>query len=386
MRQQLYLATLALMLFSIVSIYSLSVYPGLYLGVSSYYFLLRDSVAVIIALLVMTYIANLEPSKSFKVIGFTLFIVFLTIMIAMLFMPESLVKSVKGAKRWIKFSSVSLAPAEFFKYGFLFFIAWSLERKQKMLLNAKGLKSEIIVIAPYFLLLGAVILILAVAQKDLGQSVLLIFTMLALLFLSGRSIKFFVALGSVAVVSIVSLIMVAPHRIDRFKGWWVGVQNSILSLLPDSIATSMRVTDTTEALPIVNARYALESGGLFGQGLGSGQYKLGYISEVHTDFIFAGLGEEIGFIGLFLLLMLYAYIIFLIVKIGNSLESLSQKYFTYGVAIILFLSLLINLYGVTGIVPEKGIAVPILSYGGSQLVATAVAIGMVLMLAKGAKK
>ncbi len=386
MRQQLYLVTLALMLFSIVAIYSLSVYPGLYLGVSSYYFLLRDSVAVIIALLVMTYIANLEPTKSFKVIGFTLFIVFLAIMIAMLFMPESLVKSVKGAKRWIKFSSVSLAPAEFFKYGFLFFIAWSLERKHKMLLESKGLKSEIVVIAPYFLLLGAVILILAVAQKDLGQSALLIFTMLALLFLSGRSKKFFVALGSVAVVSIVSLIMVAPHRIDRFKGWWVGVQNSILSLLPDSIATSMRVTDTTEALPIVNARYALESGGLFGQGLGSGQYKLGYISEVHTDFIFAGLGEEIGFIGLFLLLMLYAYIILLIVKIGNSLESLSQKYFTYGVAIILFLSLLINLYGVTGIVPEKGIAVPILSYGGSQLVATAVAIGMVLMLAKGVKK
>ncbi|HHD75004.1 MAG TPA: cell division protein [Nitratifractor sp.] len=386
MRQQLYLVTLALMLFSIVAIYSLSVYPGLYLGVSSYYFLLRDSVAVIIALLVMTYIANLEPTKSFKVIGFTLFIVFLAIMIAMLFMPESLVKSVKGAKRWIKFSSVSLAPAEFFKYGFLFFIAWSLERKHKMLLESKGLKSEIVVIAPYFLLLGAVILILAVAQKDLGQSALLIFTMLALLFLSGRSKKFFVALGSVAVVSIVSLIMVAPHRIDRFKGWWVGVQNSILSLLPDSIATSMRVTDTTEALPIVNARYALESGGLFGQGLGSGQYKLGYISEVHTDFIFAGLGEEIGFIGLFLLLMLYAYIILLIIKIGNSLESLSQKYFTYGVAIILFLSLLINLYGVTGIVPEKGIAVPILSYGGSQLVATAVAIGMVLMLAKGVKK
>ncbi|HGZ70872.1 MAG TPA: cell division protein [Nitratifractor sp.] len=386
MRQQLYLVTLSLMLFSIVAIYSLSVYPGLYLGVSSYYFLLRDSVAVIIALLVMTYIANLEPTKSFKVIGFTLFIVFLAIMIAMLFMPESLVKSVKGAKRWIKFSSVSLAPAEFFKYGFLFFIAWSLERKHKMLLESKGLKSEIVVIAPYFLLLGAVILILAVAQKDLGQSALLIFTMLALLFLSGRSKKFFVALGSVAVVSIVSLIMVAPHRIDRFKGWWVGVQNSILSLLPDSIATSMRVTDTTEALPIVNARYALESGGLFGQGLGSGQYKLGYISEVHTDFIFAGLGEEIGFIGLFLLLMLYAYIILLIVKIGNSLESLSQKYFTYGVAIILFLSLLINLYGVTGIVPEKGIAVPILSYGGSQLVATAVAIGMVLMLAKGVKK
>lgn len=386
MRQQLYLTTLALMLFSIVAIYSLSVYPSLYLGVSSYYFLLRDTVAVIIALLVMTYIANLEPSKSFKVIGFTLFIVFLAIMIAMLFMPESLVKSVKGAKRWIKFSSVSLAPAEFFKYGFLFFIAWSLERKQKMLLSAKDLKSEIVVIAPYFLLLGVVVLILAVAQKDLGQSALLIFTILALLFLSGRSKKFFVALGSLALVSIVSLIMVAPHRIDRFKGWWVGVQNSILSLLPDSIAKSMRVTDTTEALPIVNARYALESGGLFGQGLGSGQYKLGYISEVHTDFIFAGLGEEIGFIGLFLLLMLYAYIIFLIVKIGNSLESLSQKYFTYGVAIILFLSLLINLYGVTGIVPEKGIAVPILSYGGSQLVATAVAIGMVLMLAKGAKK
>jgi len=382
MRHRLYFVTLALMLFSIVSIYSMALYPGLYLGVSANYFLLRDSVAVIIALLVMTYIANLNPDKYFLPLGFTLFLLFFIIIIAMLFMPESLVKSVKGAKRWIKIGSISLAPTEFFKYGFLFFIAWSLERKEGLLEQAKGLRSEFIVILPYFMLLGVAILILSLAQKDLGQSVVLLFTTLALLFLSGRSKKFFATLGAFVIVLIVLLIEIAPHRINRFKGWWVGVQDSILSLFPESIVHTLKVTDTTEALPIVNARYALENGGLLGQGLGAGQYKLGFISEVHTDFIFAGLGEEIGFIGLFIILLLFAYMITLIFKIGSQLQSLKERYFTYGVGIILFLSLAINLYGVTGIIPEKGIAVPILSYGGSQLVATAVAIGMVLMLAK----
>ncbi len=385
MRQQLYLATIALMLFSIVSVYSLSVYPGLYLGVSSHYFLLRETLAVLIALLFMTFIANLDP-KRFKAIGFTLFFLFFVVLIAMIFMPESMVRSVKGAKRWIKIASVSLAPAEFFKYGFLFFIAWSLARKDKLLLGAKTLQDELKVIVPYFLLLGVSVLILAVAQKDLGQSAVLIFTTLALLLLSDRSKKFFIALGGFTLFVITILIAAAPHRIARLKGWWVGVQDIFLSILPESIAKALRVSDTTEALPIVNARYAIENGGFFGQGIGSGQYKLGYISEVHTDFVIAGLSEEIGFLGVLLLLLLFAYIIFLIIKIGNRLDSLMERYFTYGVAIIIFLSLAINLYGVTGLVPEKGIAVPILSYGGSQLVATTMAIGLVLMLAKKAKE
>ncbi len=382
MRHRLYMATLALMLFSIVSVYSMSLYPALYLGVSANYFLLRDTVAVIIAILLMTYIANLDPNKFFTPLGFALFILFFIIIIAMVFMPESLVKSVKGAKRWIKVGSVSLAPTEFFKYGFLFFIAWSLERKNTLLVKTKSIWDEFRVILPYFMLLGFAILILAVAQKDLGQSVVLLFTTLALLFLSGRSKKFFLTLGGIVALLVVLLIVIAPHRINRFKGWWVGVQDSILSLLPETIAKTMRVTDTTEALPIVNARYAFENGGFLGNGIGAGQYKLGFISEVHTDFIFAGLGEEIGFLGLFTLLLLFAYIIALIFKIASRLDSLMERYFTYGVGIILFLSLAINLFGVTGIIPEKGIAVPILSYGGSQLVATATAIGMVLMLAK----
>ena len=382
MRQRLYFATLTLMLFSIVAVYSMSLFPGLYLGVTPYYFLLRESVAVIIAMLTMTFVSNLDAKKYFDKFGFTLFVLFFILMVIMLFMPESIVHSIKGAKRWIRVGSASLAPAEFFKYGFLFFLAWSLERKDQILNKTHTFFGEIKILMPYFMLLTVAILILAVGQKDLGQSVVLLFTMLALLFLSGRSKRFFIALGSIAVAMVIVLIKVAPHRIARFKGWWVGVQDAFLSILPNSWASALRVTDTTESLPIVNARYAIENGGFFGKGLGGGQYKLGFISEVHTDFIFAGLGEEIGFFGLVLLMLLFAYIIYLLFKIGSSLATLKERYFTYGVGVILFLSLAINLYGVTGIVPEKGLAVPILSYGGSQLVATAMAIGMVLMLAK----
>lgn len=382
MSRGLYLSTLALMLFSLISVYSLSIFTTFYFNVPTYHFLLRDIVSVILAAALMGIIANLNPDKYFLVIGFSLFVLSFAAIIAMLFLPETYVRAVLGAKRWIKLGPLSIAPTEFFKYGFLFFIAWSFERKQQVFANAKTLIDEFMAVAPYFVILAIVVLIIAVGQKDLGQVVVIAFTTLALLFLSGRSSKFFTTLIVSTVGLVILLIISAPHRINRFKGWWVGVQDSILSLLPNSIADSMRVTDTAEPLYSLYTALAMKSGGLFGRGLGEGQYKLGFLSEVHTDFIIAGLSEEVGVLGIIVILSIYAYIIFSIIQIGSKLKVLKERYFTYGVAITIFLSLAINLYGITGIIPIKGIAVPLLSYGGSQLIATAMAIGVVLMLSK----
>jgi len=382
MDKRLYISTVALLFISLVAVYSLSVFTTIYFEASSYAFIKKQLVSVFIGIFFLTLFAKMNPYTVFKPLGFAMFIISFIAIVIMLFLPESLVRSVLGAKRWIKFGSISLAPTEFFKYGFVFFIAWSLDRKFELLVKAKNVFKEFVIIMPYFLILIVASAIIAIGQKDLGQVVVLGTVLITLLYLSGSSKTFFAILLSLALGAIYVLIKIAPHRIGRFKGWWVYNQDAILSFLPASWAEALRVTDTTTPLNILNSTYAIHNGSLIGQGIGDGQFKLGYLSEVHTDFIIAGISEEIGFIGLLIVVGLFLSIIYHITLIASKLHNLNEKLFAYGVAVVLAVEFLINVFGITGLIPIKGIAVPLLSYGGSQIIATSMAIGMVLMLSR----
>jgi len=380
MDRRLYLSTIALLFFSLVSVYSLSIFTTIHFDTSSYTFLKKQFIAVVFSIVFMSILANSDV-KKFNIVGFTIFILSFIAIIVMIFLPEAYAKTTLGARRWIKFSGVSIAPTEFFKYGFVFFASWSLARKAQEFKNAKNLSGEFKLATPYFILMFIAVGIIAVAQKDLGQVVVISAVLMGLFFISNRSKKFFMVLFLSFIGLVILLIKFAPHRIDRFKGWWVYIQNSIPYL-----SDNFKVTDRTVPLNIINSTGAIENGGLIGKGLGAGQYKLGFLSEVHTDFILAGISEEIGFIGLFFVVGLFCFIIFRIFAIGKSLDTLHQKYFAYGVGMTLFLSFIINAFGISGLIPIKGIAVPLLSYGGSQILATSIAIGMVLMLSKKVKQ
>ncbi len=377
MDRGLYFSAIALLLFSVVTVYSLSVFSTIYFDASRYIFIKKQLISAIIAISIMSIVARMNAYNVFTPLGFLLFIGSFLAIILMLFLPDTLVKAVLGAKRWIKFGGFSIAPTEFFKYGFVFFVSWSLARKVKEFNANNSIGKEFILTVPYFTLLIIAVGIIAVGQKDMGQVVVLSGTLMALFLLSGRSKKFFAIIGFMFVLLFIALIKFAPHRVARFKGWWAGIQDSI-PFLPES----MKIHDTTVPLHIINSTYAIENGGLFGQGLGAGQYKLGFLSEVNTDFIMSGISEEIGFLGLFAFILLFMYILYRIFYIGSKLDDLSERFFVYGVGITMFLSFIINAYGISGLIPIKGIAVPLLSYGGSQLIATSLAIGMVLMLSK----
>ena len=385
MDRALYLSTVTLLLFSLVAVYSLSIFPTIYFGATEFHFLKKQLIFVTISIIILTIVGSMNPYKVFKPLGFSIFILSLIAIVVMLFLPENLVREVLGAKRWIKIGSFSIAPTEFFKYGFLFFISWSLARKEKELKNSNSLLKELAILTPYFAFLMVAIAFIAIGQKDLGESVVIIVTLFSIILLAGGSKRLFFTLFITFITLIFILIKIAPHRLVRLKGWWVGVQDSILSFLPKGVAESLRVSDTTTSLPIINAINSIKSGGLLGRGLGEGQYKLGFLSEVHTDYIFAGIAEEIGLIGIIILLSLYGFIIYRLFFIASYLVKPMERYFVIGVAIIIFVSGMINIFGVTGLIPIKGIAVPLLSYGGSQIIATSLAIAMVLMLSRKAK-
>lgn len=199
---------------------------------------------------------------------------------------------------------------------------------------------------------------------------------------ANRSYKVFVTLGLVGVIALVGLIVAAPHRIQRIFSWWAMVQDGILMVLPSWADKYLRIEDLPEPYQVSHSLNAMNNGGMFGQGLGLGDIKLGFLSEVHTDFVLAGITEEIGFVGLVLISVLMFLIVLRIFKISGRVENKIYHLFTIGVALMIIIAFLINSYGISGMIPIKGIAVPLVSYGGSSMLSMAIAIGLVLSISK----
>ncbi len=375
-------AVVILLTLSLVMDYSLSAYTVQHFGYNEFHFFIRQSIAVFAGLAMITLLSRLDPDTWIARIGIGLFILFFLLMLVMPFLPSSLVTAVGGAKRWIHLGPVSIAPVEFFKVGFIAFLAWSFKRK----LGDKGripFGEEIRLFAPYLFIFMAVVVLVAIFQKDLGQVVVLGAALLTLFLFVGSSYKFFLMLLSSAFAAIIALIFLAPHRMARIKSWWVSVQDSILALFPFEPIQDLRVEATVkEPWQISNSLNAIHNGGLFGQGLGNGQFKLGYLSEVHTDFILAGIAEELGFVGILFVVLTLLFIIFRIFKIASKVKDPMYYLFSIGVGLLIAYAFLLNAFGIAGITPIKGIAVPFLSYGGSHIMAMSIAIGMVLMISK----
>jgi len=299
----------------------------------------------------------------------------------MQFLPSTYVSAVSGAKRWIRLGSISIAPVEFFKIGFVFFLAWSFSRK---LLNKKTMsfKEEIKVFLPYIFVFFVVVILIAVLQKDLGQVVVLGATLAILFLFAGSSFKFFFSLLGSALIVIIILILSAPHRIARVVGWWLSVQDKILSIFPFEVVKELKIETAQVPYQISNSLNAIHNGGVWGRGLSSGQFELGYLSEIHTDFVLAGIIEEFGLVGIFIVSFVMLFIIYRIFKISAQVKNPTYYLFSVGVGLLISLSFIINSFGISGIFPIKGIAVPFLSYGGSHIMASSLAIGLIVMISK----
>ena len=248
-----------------------------------------------------------------------------------------------------------------------------------------SLKSEIKLFIPYFFLFLVAVVLIAVLQNDLGQVIVLALTLGFMLLFAGGSLRF---LGLLLLITIgigLVAIITSPHRIMRVKLWWANAQDSILGLLPQAWAQSLRIENLPEPYQIYHATNAMYNGGFLGNGLGDGLIKLGFLSEVHTDMVLAGIAEELGFLGVFGIVGLFAVMIFYIFKIANRIQNTMYYLFCVGVALLLAFSFIINAFGIAGITPIKGIAVPFLSYGGSSLLASCLSLGIVLSIARKAK-
>ena len=377
----LFFLSSTLIIISILFSYSLSIYTVVYWDYDQFHFFFRQLFTGILSILIMWSLAQIKPDILIPKLGWFLFLFFLFLMIIMQVLPASMVTESGGAKRWIRLPGISISPVEFFKIGFIYYLAWSFHRKL-LDLDKLSFKEELKVLAPYALVFSFSVFLIAVLQKDLGQVVLLAVILFIMLIFANRSWKIFASLIGVAVVGLASLILLFPHRITRIKSWWSMVQDGVLSFMPDSVAKSLRIEEFPEPYQVGNSLNAINNGGYFGEGLGNGSLKLGFLSEVHTDFVLAGITEEVGFIGFFIIVLILFTIIFRIFRTSRRIKNPKYHLFTLGIGLMISIAFLINSYGISGIIPIKGIAVPFLSYGGSSMLGISIAIGMVLSISR----
>lgn len=386
---KLFIYTTMLITIGTIMSYSLSTYPTILYHYDSLHFFSREFGVAFAGILIMWSISYFDMDKVLKKIGIFFLLLFSIIIIAFTFLPESIAPTISGARRWLKIpiSPIAIAPVEFFKIGFIWFLSWSLTRKYAEKETSKSFKfvEELFLMLPYAVLFVIILIFVAFIQNDLGQTVLLGVIMASMILLSGGSFRVIAFSGILAVIGIAFSIFLRPHRINRIKTWWSGIQDPILALLPKDVANFIKTENLPEPYQILNATQAIQNGGFTGQGIGEGVVKLGFLSDVHTDMVLAGISEETGLIGLGICFFLFFLIVFRIFKIANRMQETPHFLFCMGVGLMISFSLIINALGIAAIIPLKGIAVPFLTYGGSSLLANCIAIGLVLALSKKAK-
>ena len=360
-----------LMLIGALFSYSLPVYLEHIKNLSQYHFVGRYVLFSFAGFFIMALFANLNPDIWFEKIGWGILIFSAILVLAMPFLPESVAPVINGAKRWIKLGPFKFAPVEFFKIGVIFFLSWSFTRKVK---RTKSFSEEFKLILPYIVFLGVFWYLILAYQSDLGQVIVMGLLFALMLLIAGGRFQTFTLIVAVGIIVFIAAILSSGYRFARFKAW--------LHLMTNNFFPQIKIESSSSYAQVAQSLNAIYHGGITGQGIGNGIFKLGFLSDVHTDFVLAGIAEETGIIGISVIIVLILALVYRIYKIANRNEKKEYQLFAFGVGSLIIIQFIFNGLGVTSLIPIKGLTVPFLSYGGSSLLALCTAIGLVLMISK----
>ena len=285
----------------------------------------------------------------------------LSISIIILLLPfiPNLGKNINGNRNWIEIAGFTLQPSEFAKFGL---ILWCALQLRKIGDAPSKLKNFLRLLPGLF-----VIEILILFGNDLGTALLVLIIFVGVLFISGAPMKLFAAIGVFGVVIGSAFVLSSNYRMGRFAALFDPFDERYYKFAGWQPAHSIM---------------GLASGGLWGSGVGASKQKWANLAEAHTDFIFSVIGEELGLLGTLLVLALYAALIYSILRVALKTKDDFSRYVTAGVACWLIAQITINVGSATSLVPVIGVTLPLISYGGSSLLANLIAIGYVLGVAR----
>ncbi len=353
----LLLITAVLIIFGSIMIYSsTSVVTPLFArrNISSFFYFRRHLFTVLMGVIFMC-VAFRVPAETLKKAAIPL-LAFSFILLVLVFIPRIGITA-GGARRWIRLWPSTFQPSELVKLAMVIFLARYMSSPEY---RTDSVISFLVPIA-----IMGLFQVVFLKQPDFGAAMSLCLLTVAMLVLSGISLRYVMMLGVLIVPVSVKLLM-EPYRLKRILAFldpWKDPQGSGFQLVQSFIA--------------------LGSGGIRGIGLGESRQKLSFLPESHTDFIFSLVGEELGFIGAFVIVCLFLLLFIRGISIANRTKNPFGYYLASGLSMMIALQALINFCVITGLVPTKGLPLPFVSYGGSSLLVNMAAVGILLRLSKG---
>ena len=349
-------AVLALLAIGVVMVYSSSSVVALMSYNDASYFMKRQIIWALLGLLALMAATHFDHEKlgNKRVVGILVAVTFLLLVAVLI---PGVGRTVNGARRWLRFGSLSFQPAELMKFTLVVYLSAYLSGKGERIRDfTHG-------VVPGLLVSGA-FLGLTLVQPDFGTVAVVGLVLFAMYFAGGAKLLHLAGLFIVVVPLGVVAVATKAYRLRRFMTFldpWADPQGA--------------------GHQIVQSFVAFGSGGVFGRGLGEGRQKLLFLPERHSDFIYAVIGEELGIIGALVVLMLFGLVLWRGMAIARNAQGIARM-LALGFTLLLTMQALFNMAVVTGIVPTKGIALPLVSYGGSALVVTLASVGVLLNISK----
>lgn len=317
-----------------------------------YHFVIRHAVYICMALMAAT-VTLMIPMSLWEKAGPYLLVSAILLLILVLLVG----KEVNGSKRWLDLGLFTIQASELAKLFVVSYLAgYLVRRREELITQIKGFVKPLVV-------LGLVTLTLLM-EPDFGASVVIMTTSLAMMFLAGARLWQFLVLSGMVGLILAGLAMSQSYRWQRLQ--------TFLDPWQDPFGTGYQLTQSL---------IAFGRGDLWGLGLGQSIQKLSYLPEAHTDFVFAVLAEELGFVGVAAVLIIFAALLVRIMQIGRNAVQMGQLfsgYMAWGLGITLTLQAVINIGVNSGVLPTKGLTLPLISYGGNSLIMCCVAIAVIL--------
>lgn len=320
---------------------------------STNYFFVHQaiSVALSVAAFIFAFKFPYAKLRSFAKILMLLALGACAILWLLALAGSSLASCQLGACRWINLGQFSVQPAEFLKLALVLYLAQLISQHR-----AAGTFQTRDFWIPFAIVAGLSLLFVVVAQKDLGTGVCLIAIILAMLWMSGVSLKNFAIVVGVILVAGVGSIVVSPHRLER-------------------LMTFSGEGDADSSYHIDNAMLAIGTGGLFGVGVGNSVQATGYLPESINDSVFAVMGETFGFVGLVAIIGCFAALLLNLLKVSAGLPG-EESLVVIGVFAWIAAHVVVNIAAMTGLIPLTGITLPLLSYGGTSMIFISYGLGL----------
>ena len=353
----LMLMAIALTCFGVVMVYSSSNIMAAKRFHDGFFFLKRQGLFAVIGFAIMLGVMRIDYHvwKKMSVPA----LLFCLVLLVMVLIPGIGGKA-GGSSRWIKLPGFNLQPSEMAKLALIMYMAYSLDKKQEKV------KSFAIGIVPHMIVLAILIGCLAL-QPDLGGALTLFAVAFTMLFAAGTRLSHIFSMILLAMPLLAYKLSRGYHG-ERMKVW-LNPWND-----PEG-----------KGFQIIQSWLALGTGGVFGQGLGEGKQKLFYLPEAHTDFILSVVGEELGFLGVIVIVGMFFLLVQRAMRISVAAPDTFGRFLALGIAVLFGIEATVNMGVVTGLLPTKGLALPFISYGGSSLLISLFAVGILLNISSGLK-